>query len=400
VTLPTGSRWAVCVLGAAGEEFGLALYGDEEDLVDLFERDIEGPAEVFATLRGPVISLLYEHRDDVPPMTRREVRAAGWEVADAHGYPVLLAMNTPGGAVTLEHFEDLVMVAGAVTRFASQYPDPFETWSESAVELSWTDAATGAMVSYGGPKGSIPPAPWPEPETLGPCGPQGSNARHGAFYPFGTDLDEVTDTEQRVVDEFETWLQTAGPGRRGLSAKTAEKHAQAAALFVDYLVYSERIPLAAVTELDLRVFIYERYPSRPIKSAAQSTALPGSLERFFAYLAEEKGIVCSWSSDILRDRRAYDVRREGARTALENPNEAKAWVVELWVDLDTRCLLPAATDDVPPLEDAATLIVGDEMLERGRRWLVWRDEEIARGVVKPEELRDRLVARQRVAGSS
>jgi hypothetical protein len=394
ISLPTGRRWAVCVLGAAGEEFGLALYGDEADLVDLFERDIEVPAEAFASLRGPAISLLYEHRDDVPSITRREVRAAGWEVADVHGYPVLLAMNTPGGGMTLEQFEDLVVVAGAVTRFASQYPDPFETWSETAVELGWTDATTGATVSYDGPRGSIPPAQWPEPEILGPCGPQGPNARHGAFYPLGTDLDEMADVDQRVVDDFEDWLQTAGSGRRGLSARTARGHARAAAMFVDYLVYGERVPLAAVTELDLRVFIYERYLSRASESAAQATALPGSLERFFGYLAEEKGIVCPWSGEILRDRVAYDARRERAQMALTDPNAAKAWLVELWIDLDARCLLPAATDDLPSLEDPATLILGDDVIERGRRWLVWRDEEIARGVVKPEELRERLVARR------
>ncbi len=80
-------------MACEGVEFGLAVYPDPEDVERQFmETD---PHRVMAALRGTVLSLIFNRRDDLPKVMRKEILAAGWTVAALDGYPALMTINTP-----------------------------------------------------------------------------------------------------------------------------------------------------------------------------------------------------------------------------------------------------------------------------------------------------------------
>jgi hypothetical protein len=125
--------------------------------------------------------------------------------------------------------------------------------------------------------------------------------------------------------------------------------------------------------------------------------MPGTLRRFFAFLAESEGIVCPWAETILSDRATYEERRRSFPGGFFWDEEVQDWIAELTADLDARAFLPdsglaggeAWGEAMGPTEAR----LQDEL---ERRWLVWRDELLAStGRIRLGRLRAALVTRQR-----
>lgn len=149
--LPSGREWTACVLGNAGEEYGLALYSVADDL---FIHAVDAaPDEPFATIRGRIILLSFSKASELPAEMVGEVRFARWEVASPVAYPALLTVNTPGGGVSRDEVEDLILLLDATPAFVAKHRHALmaeERTREPCEPIEWTHGPTGVVFRYAG----------------------------------------------------------------------------------------------------------------------------------------------------------------------------------------------------------------------------------------------------------
>lgn len=378
----TSRPWTCTVLGSAGEEFGLALYGDAEDFYQMFT---DAP---FTDMRGPVLSFTFSHASELRPEMRREVMAARWEVAGRDAYPILIAMNTPGGGITREMAEDLTRLLRAIPEFVAHHRDVLDPEEPPEAPLEWRSPGTDILLRLESwADDGFFDLPWEPAERLVPCLPAGPGGDPEAALEFPSEesggVDALVAREMAVVKRFEDALR-----QRGRSQATVRKHAENAAVFVEMLALEEAVPVRAVTEYDLREFLFDLYPRKVIHPAYRTEAMPLSLEQFFEFLEESEGIVCPWAWPVLAERDAYRERLDtfpGGSWISEGVTE---WMGLLTADLIERALVhwPLHADGTPwgPLMGPEEAMLQREVQ---RRWLVWRDEAMRGGTTGPADVR-------------
>jgi hypothetical protein len=390
--VPAGGVWTAVVLGNAGREFGLALYSERADFEGMFAKARRGSP--FDDLAGRIVTLSFDRGADLPRAMRREVAAAGWEVAGAEAYPRLHALNTPAGGIRLRDAEDLAALLGAIPRMV--VANRAELEAGRPVE-AWRDEETGAVISC---RQADPREPFEDEEgpfePLAPGRAEGPNAEpEAALEGAWTLMDSAADLSEReraVVDRFERHLS----GREGLSAATAARHSGIARGLVDFLA-GTGVPVRALHEHDLRDYLFDWYPRKSGDGAAKRTAVPGSLRRFFDYLAAEDGIVCPWAFEILDDRHYLLKIWDDAPTGPFWDDDVQEWRNERIEDLVDLVMIPDSSLGEEEEEWGSTMATTEARLhaELVRRWLLWRDELLDAGVVRWRELADRLIERQR-----
>jgi hypothetical protein len=385
--LPGGRRLSVCILGQEGLERGIALYEDVGDLVGVLVAAVGEPGRV-PGFHGSVTYLVFRRRGELPQPMQREVAASGWEVASPRAYPLATALNTPGGGLSRAGAAELAAVLAAVPAYVRRYRESLRRWSSSAVP-EWLHPETGVVLrasrfGWGGERGK---GLWDPPTRLDACCAQGEGARPAAA------LEGPPDPEggAEVAARFGAWL-----AREGLSAATVRRHAMNAALFLDHLLRDAGVPLHAVTELELRRFLYEALPAREDAGRSGTLAVPVSLGRFFSFLYVEERLDCPWARAVLRDRESFEIRLSDFHGGFRWSGGEYEWYAELEEDLDDRLLVPGARmagggewgEGTGPAETRLRR-------ELQRRWLLWRDRGVRAGHTEPAELRRRLEARQR-----
>ncbi len=391
--LPGGGSWTVCVLGNAGEEHGLALYSEARDFLAMFAKSRQGSP--FDDLTGRVLSLTFDRGADLPRAMRREVAAAGWEVAGAEAYPRIHALNTPAGGIRLRDAEDLVALLGAVPRFVGANRETLDV-GRSVEE--WRDEETGTVLSCR-PDDAGEPLDGEEDlffEPLAPGRSDGSGAEpEAAIAGAWTLMDpasDLLDREVGVVERFERHLAE----REGLSAATAARHSGTARRMVEFLA-GTGVPVRALHEHDLRDYLFDWYPRKSPDGAAKRNAVPGSLRRFFDYLAAEEGIVCPWAFEILEDRHYLLEIWDDAPTGPFWDEGVQEWRNERLEDLVELVMIPDASLGPEGQTWGSTMGITEARLhaELVRRWLLWRDELLDAGIDDWRDLADRLIERQR-----
>lgn len=394
-TTPGGGEWYVMVLGNAGQEFGVALYSDMADIDDLFSAPDARSA--VRDMRGYVVSVTFDPKGELPPPMRREIREAGWEIAGPSAYPMLMVLGTPGGGVTERQIEDLIAVLLAMPRFVD-FGEHGRAYDGTIVPASrWTDDDTGIVFESSPLAIEDAESHWEVPDRLAPCMPEGSGAR-----PEATLRDESDDAREALlrdtVNGFEQYLRTDGHGR-GVSETTEEEHSSVAFLFVSFLTGYQDIPPAAVTEYDLREFLYGWYPRKVLDSETSARSVCGSLRRFFEYL-EVEGVRCPWAAAIVRDQDAFLARWKDF-SSIGDDESAENWRVSFTEDLERRVFIPASGPiggiEWGALAGQAEAALYDELL---RMWLRWRDEIIHAGTTEPDAVFAELCSRQRVWASA
>ena len=137
-------------------------------------------------------------------------------------------------------------------------------------------------------------------------------------------------------------------------------------------------------------------------AAHRAEAMPVSLGRFFAWLAEEERIECPWAREVLTEREQYEVRYYDCPGGPWWEEDVGDWSAEAWQDLDRRVFLYDAglgASGEWGEEGPFGRVMGptEARLEHEleRRWLLWRDEEIRAGLTEPDPLRAALIRRQR-----
>lgn len=391
VATAAGRAWHTSVLGNAEETFGLALYGNKLDLEDLLSGDELAFAQLSRS-RGPVLSLTFNRFDELPRGMHREIRGAKWEVAGPTAYPFLMAINTPGGGITLEQAGDLITVLGACERFIGAHESMLNDAARAGVVIKvpeWTDASTGAAVQYDGSWTEIPPL-WTRPERLATSGAEGRGARPGVYLVLGDAREAQVADEQARLGRYRIWLARRG-NRPPKPDAIARDVAVAFGLVMTVIEGGGLIP--GLNEVDLRVFLYANYPLRARRNASHTRAL-ASLGTFFEFLAESEGVVCPWAAAILADVDALTVRCEGAPRGDSTEAEREGFFMELSSDLHARVLQPIVSDGVGDAWSMPGAHAVNLMLSR--EWLRWRDEVIRGGETDPEAVVDALLVRRRV----
>jgi hypothetical protein len=199
-----------------------------------------------------------------------------------------------------------------------------------------------------------------------------------------------------LVHAFGLWLD-----RSGLSRRTIERHTGNALHFISWLYISRRNEIEAVTEVDLRLFLFSACaPKAERIGGSDPDAVPVSLKRLFRFLAEERGLSCPWAESVLAERDAYAARRRTYPARPRRPGALDDWERVLGADLDSRVLLAderMGWDDEwePDKGPEAGPLARKLHWELGRLWLLWREGVIRRGQTDPELVRAAVLPRQR-----
>lgn len=375
------------VLGAGGEVMGFTLYEELGDLLQIYEA---GDARAIQDhLEGAVLTVLFHDADELPRPMRREVARRGWEVASPSGYPVLTALNTPGGGIRRDGLHRLTEAMAVALRFVEH----LRRTGGGAARARWTDPESGTRVTPVQPSRPIDELP-----PLRSGAPQGPGARPGAVRSAPSGSDSPTrDAEEAFtgmaqltyVLEFAKVLE-----EEGLGEATVRTHANNAEQFVRFLAFWEYVPVAAVHERDLRLFLHDWHPRHYDGGVTQARRVAVSLDRFFRFLDEEMGIRCPWAGEILDDREFIRLRFDSCPGADDGDPEVEEWRAEGIEELEVRCLRPAFREfeELEDWVDSPGMM--EKLWELDRHWLRWRDELIEEGVVDPPEVRRRLVERQ------
>jgi hypothetical protein len=393
IEMESGSEWMVVVLGNAGETFGLALYQEISDVWHLYESSRMQSA--FDRLSGAMISLTLVEEEFVPPKTRHEVRRAGWELAARDVYPDLAVLNTPGSGVSQARFRDLIQILRAVPAFAERHREDLVSRRPLKEEMVWTDPESGLTIGFANslyPQGEAFTDP---PAVLRPCSPEGPGAEPGAMFPF-PDLDADDFDDESALwspDGYERWL-----ADQGVSVEMAELSVMAAEGFVSFFLEEHQgVPIRAVTEYDLRLYLHEWYPRKMHQDDEDTEAVPDLLLRFFEYLAKEEGIICPWLADALspEERVCFARRWKSCPGSFFWDEGVGVWRQQAYEDLRDRLLMPTVALAMDKDHDGTGIGAQESFLqlEMGRHWLVWRDEMIASGVTEVDAVRDGLEAR-------
>lgn len=393
--MPAGHAWTVVVLGNGGEEFGLGLYSVPGDYWAMFD-EVETP-EAFEDLEGRILSLTFDAGGEIPRAMRREVATAGWEVASAEAYPQIATVNSPAGGLRRRDREDLAALLAAVPRFVEVHA---EELAEGVEVDAWRDEETGIVLSVRPPEDDVVLGSGRVLlEGVEPGCAEGPGAEpEAALLEAQTVWDDPDAFRQREAEVVERYAHHLAE-REGLSKAKVQNHESNATLLVDYLA-SHGVPVRAVHEFDVRDFLFDWYPLKVFEAESHRKTLPGSLVRFFDYLADEEGIVCPWARAILTDRQALLEHWKAAPRGFFWDAAVGDWRADQAEELIIRLLLPDTVLDEEADEDelwwGALMGIDEARLHRElcRRWLLWRDELLRAGVGDSQALARQLVTRQ------
>lgn len=376
--------WAASVMGGAGVHVGLALYSDPGDVDRVLEYGGEDAAGPVLAFRGFSLSMSYDPLADLPKPMRREVTAAGWEVAGPKAYPTVMGVAVPGRRITAEHLRRVAQACRSVAEFA--VGDSFE--------LPWTSPTTGVAVDFlfrdedEDDEQDVPEPedllPWPPLDVSHPAGPQGRNADPEAVLRVRS----WNEVGPRELDRLGGFITFVDDGKTSRAAR--ERQVRAAELWTEFLS-QQWLPAESATEYDLRCFLYGYLVDAARVPKPVARYLTRSLRRLFAFYAGHEGIAYPWAEAVLDQLDELAVGEEDVRDALVEGGEV------LGLDLALRALRPVT--EVPgtpagwaivPAEEAAEL-----RQELTRRWLLWHDEVVCGGITDPNDVRDVLLGRQR-----
>lgn len=368
--LEDGSTWTAVVMGGAGMEYGLALYADTDDFVRLLEGDAPA-AEMLATMKAPGLAVHFDPRSELPRAMQREVAASGWAVAHAAAYPWLMGLRVTERRITAGHLWVAAAALGAMARLA-EGADPTGDGVLEAFFLFEDDDDL----------------PWQAPEAAERICPEGPGADPELALHALDEGAPPSAGEEARLERLAAWLDARAPSKAARDA--ARRNAET---WTGFLLH-QGLAAGAVTEYDLRVFLYDFYrrKGRPTKPAAR--ALPSTMRGIVAFL-EEEGIRYPYAERVLGELESIFARW---RASGYDPKDAlDSLLGAVWGDLDRRALLHETTlagapATWPTFMDPETWLLRHDLQ---RRWLLWYDEVVRSGITGLDALRQVLVGRQR-----
>ncbi len=385
-----GHEWTAVILGGAGDQMGISLYYDPADLERMVTREDNAPEAVFNGMRREILALLYNTRSELPRRMREEIKAERWEIAGPGAYPTLLVMNTPGGGIRQQHFEDLLAALVSVPRFVAGHASFFAGELPDESELVWTDTGTGVTCRV-----ELEDERFLDldgaPLVLHPAGPEGPGAKPLA----SLDESHAARSVDRMLARYHAWLLAPAKGKRPAES-TVTRHTELARCFIELCAYGGLKPMSALNEYDLRLFLYDWYPRTMAGTLRTPRAMLVSMRRFFEFLEASERIVCPWAWPIIADTAAFSARWKSYPGGFMWEDRVELWRVANTFDLAARLLVPV--DD-----SQAGIQWSEEMgdvehclhLDAHRLWLASRDEALRAGISAPNDVLAYVLERQR-----
>jgi hypothetical protein len=378
IRFPEGTEWGAAVMGGGGIEFGLALYSNPSDLLRLMEPSGPDPEadEIVDALLGFTLTVDFEAKGELTRAMQREVGRAGWPVAGPRAYPRLFGVRVPERRITAGHVTAATLALRAVTLLVHRVdPEP----------------ETGVVVMpLGGMEDDT--IPWPLPDHAGPVLAEGPGAEpEAAIGRWMLEEGKMREAGRARLARLQAWLE--GQELPKTARKAAAHNGQCWESFLE----EERLSAGAVTEYDLRVFLYAFYPLSADATPAAAADLVRSLGLIFRFLEAEEGVRYPFAAGVLEELGHFAAIAKSAGAPFDAVLEQLA--PHLWENLDGRRLLYES--ELPgtvrgtwggPTHFVEIAHLRDELQ---RRWLLWMDEEVRTGSVDFETLGQALLARQR-----
>jgi hypothetical protein len=368
--------WAASLMGALGESFGVALYSRPGDLAGILMAD--DPLEAALEGTGFSITVDFDRRSELTRPMQREITAAGWPIAGPRAYPRLFGMHLPGRRVLAREVRVATLAlramavharGGDALAEAGVRVEPFQFEEEEESREDW----------------------FRFPDEAQPICPEGPGAEPEAgLRAWDTDEAElaVQAAEAERCGRLLTWLE--GQGR---SAIEMEADRQNAEHWTDFL--GRILPARAVTEFDLRLFLYSHYPRKAGATIGATRELPRSMRLIFRFLAEQEGIRYPFAAGVLDELEEIQSRAMEQDERLEDTLKILSY--DLYPYLDSRVLIPL--HEIPGVPGGWPVLMSLEIAqlrrELERRWLLWFDEMVRGGEVDHAVLEDALERRQR-----
>jgi SEC-C motif len=387
--LVQGRPWAASVMGDGGMSFGLALYSEPADMIALLVSG--GDPTTMGGMRGFSISVDLDARNELSPTMAREVTAAGWPVAGPRAYPRIFALKAPEGRVTSEHVRLATRALSAINALAAGQ-DPAEAAGVPVGALPFPFGDEGVLDEdflndFLDEEDDDPAGGFQAPDAAGPILPVGPGADpRSALRGSRTEMEAIAAAEAERLPRLEAWLHTRLQNVRKSDLENARiwcEHLQGMAL-----------PAGAVTEYDLRCFLYDFYLRKHEPSKRAVNTLRTSLLFIFRFLEESEGIRYPFAEAVLDELRRIEEHAGAGGVRLYDALTRLAF--RLHDDLYVRVMLferdgEAGTTEWPTMMSPP---VAKLEYELQRRWLLWYDELVGTGVTELDELEAALLARQ------
>ncbi|HYW14499.1 MAG TPA: SEC-C domain-containing protein [Longimicrobium sp.] len=383
-----GAQWGASVMGEAGVAYGLALYSEPLDLLALLAGD--GVPPELAAMGGYALTVDLDERRALTRQMLREITAGGWTIAGPRAYPRLFVMNTPGRQVTPEYLRQATVALRAIVAAArgrdpqaetgvrvSPFPFPgIGAWDEDDWDGHDWDGEDDRLDYFAFPDEAAP---------MCAEGPNAEPADALRAWERG-DVREAVE-EDRLV-RLRAWLESHAP------PDALEADVRNARIWAEGITFMG-VPAGAVTEHDLRLFIYDHYPRKGESTPEAMRALPDSLRRIVRFLEEQEGIRYPFAAAVLEELDGVVDLSDTDGRLLHETLDALAY--EVYDDLDDREMLHQRDADGGRVHWPDMMNGEVAMLDRElqRRWLLWYDEEVRAGTTGIGELGKILAGRQR-----
>lgn len=363
--------WAASLMGGGGQSFGLVLHSSPEDLRALWTSF--DPSSAFLEMDGSTLTVDFDRKGELTRTMQREIAAARWPIAGPRAYPRLFAMNLPGRWIGPGEVRRATQALRAVTQLVRGGDPlaemgvgvtPFDPGADDDSRLDWFDAPEeAASVQAEGP--GVEPRP------------------HFVMWDSAEEHEARLAASEERVAGFAEWLREQGVPEE--EAKTDFDNANAWRWSLGGVGFP-----GAATEFDLRLFLYDTYVRKTDPTPEAVRALPRSMRRVVRWLEEREGVVYPFAAGVLDELERIAVRSQEMDEPLEDTLRILSY--DVYDDLDFRAMLPSS-DGWP---DMMSLEVAQLREELHRRWLLWYDELVRGGTTDYDELKEALVARQRV----
>lgn len=147
-------RAVLCVIGAAGENFGLLLFNSLADYDSfIYEPPEEDEAHDEQPDRGVTLrSLSFDAKQDLPPSLLREIEQHRWPVAGPNAYPTLLCVGADRSArpITAKEARLMIAVTRAFLAFFGSHREIFDSDDPETIRES-SEGEDGVKVTLTAP---------------------------------------------------------------------------------------------------------------------------------------------------------------------------------------------------------------------------------------------------------
>jgi hypothetical protein len=369
-------QWAASVMGSMGQSFGLVLHSQRSDLVEIFRGD--DPAAAFTEPMGFAITVDFDRKAELTRTMQREIAAARWPIAAPHAYPRLFGMHLPGRRVVARDVRLAAQALRAIAVFARGGDPlaetgvgvtPFDPDAEDESRLDWFHVPDeAAPVGAEGPGVETPP--------------------RFHVWDAAEQRERAAAAEQERIGRFSAWL-----GEQGVPEEEMEADLENADSWRWFVAGVGSA--GAVTEFDLRLFVFDVYVRKADPTPQAVRALPRSMRRIVRWLEEREGVRYPFAPGVLDELERIEVRGRELGEPLEETLRILSY--DIYDSLDMRAMI--CSSDLPGVPggwpDLMTPDVARLREELQRRWLAWYDELVRGGMTDYGALEDALEARQR-----